>query len=169
MPNYLYNGIELPALPEWNKDTHPYCTILVEKDFGEIYTRCYFTEYPMAQLNASTKDLCNAESDGNTAPQTGIIYYTLADGEWTNKQETTWSIFSVLCENLIYTNFDLYVFQTDILIMSASDPVPVGGEPETDLTNIDLYRKINGKPTKLTLYKKINGELKQIQLNEEEI
>ena len=41
--------------------------------------------------------------------------------------------------------------------------------PEFTLTARDLYRKINGKPTKLTLYKKINGELKQIQLNEEEI
>lgn len=32
-------------------------------------------------------------------------------------------------------------------------------DPETDLTNIDLYRKINGKPTKLTLYKKLGGKL----------
>lgn len=164
MPNYLYNGIELPALPEWNKDTQPYCTILVEMDFGEIYTRCYFTEYPMAQLKASTKNLCNAESDGWTAPQTQVTRYNLVDGEWVNKLDTVWSIYSVLCETLIYTNYNLYIFQTDTLVMPASDPVPV-----PTLTARDLYRKINGKPTKLTLYKKINGELKQIQLNEGDI
>lgn len=35
-------------------------------------------------------------------------------------------------------------------------------QPETDLTNIDLYRKINGKPTKLTLYKKLGGNLVKV-------
>jgi hypothetical protein len=30
---------------------------------------------------------------------------------------------------------------------------------ETTLTARDLYRKINGKPTKLTLYKKLGGKL----------
>lgn len=37
---------------------------------------------------------------------------------------------------------------------SASDPVPV-----PVLTERDLYRKINGQPTKLTLYKKLGGKL----------
>lgn len=32
-------------------------------------------------------------------------------------------------------------------------------EPDTTLTARDLYRKINGKPTKLTLYKKLGGKL----------
>ena len=32
-------------------------------------------------------------------------------------------------------------------------------EPEPTLTARDLYRKINGKPTKLTLYKKLGGKL----------
>lgn len=32
-------------------------------------------------------------------------------------------------------------------------------KPESALTERDLYRKINGQPTKLTLYKKVSGEL----------
>lgn len=132
MPNYLYNGTELPELPEWDKDTHPYCTILVENDFMGTFTRCYFTTSPMAQLNETTKNLCNAESDGSTAPTTQVTRYNLVDGEWTGKYDTVWSIFSVLCESLIYTNYDLCVFQTDTIVLPASDPVPVGGEPDPD-------------------------------------
>lgn len=32
MANYLYNGVELPALPEWDKETYPYAYIYYRSD-----------------------------------------------------------------------------------------------------------------------------------------
>lgn len=35
--NYLYNGVELPALPEWDKDTCPYA-VIYKSNLDSYYT-----------------------------------------------------------------------------------------------------------------------------------
>ena len=44
MPNYVYNGTELPKLPEWDKSTYPYAVIVKQGYLTKYYKlRCYAT------------------------------------------------------------------------------------------------------------------------------
>lgn len=39
MPNYLYNGIELPALPAWDKTAYSYAFIGIKDNEYYVVTR----------------------------------------------------------------------------------------------------------------------------------
>lgn len=162
---YYYNDVKLPALPEpdptkisalCTKDDIPYCMIFDQSESKPDYP--YVVCWGVGEWHHETAEnynYCNDQYaiycayDGNTwCDQHGLMTgggtYLVGKPIWANRDVTTWN----------GTEFVLY--------LPASDPVPVGGEPEqpeTDLTARDLYRKINGKPTKLPLYKKLGGKL----------
>ena len=35
--NFLYNGVKLPALPEWDKEKYPYAAMNLGANYGVLY------------------------------------------------------------------------------------------------------------------------------------
>ena len=46
---YLYNGVRLPALPEWDKETYPYA--LIHHEFSNDYYRLCLCDKPLKYTN----------------------------------------------------------------------------------------------------------------------
>lgn len=179
MVKYLYNGVELPTLPEWDIEQYPYAIIIYGEHYvgdEEKYTRLYVSPNPFVILDQSL--LLEISGD---LPITFLFCNLGDDGdEWNDFTEHTvyeipniTPVFSTI--DLFWSNHDLY-YSTDTningelagtLYLAASTPIPVGGVPA--LTARDLYRKINGKPTKLTLYKKINNKLVALDEHTKEV
>lgn len=158
MPNYLYNGIELPALPEWDKTKYPYAIITIAKSpsIGGI-------EYTQRKLTLLSSYQMGYNQVGNWAVNSVGDFqeydYFTSNSEWTEADVNYADAKTPAVVNIKWANFDI-LNEDGSVYLAASDPVPVGGEPEQPtLTERDLYRKINGQPTKLTLYKKVGGEL----------
>lgn len=114
---YLYNGVRLPALPEWDREAYPFATIFYN-DVQKLYA-----------LNMTTQGILFKDgkwSHGYTG------YYescTMDEGEtdWGKivKYGASGSSGSVVWSTeVVWTNYDLY--DTDgNLYMTKSNPVPV--------------------------------------------
>lgn len=152
MANYLYNGVELPALPEWDKTAYPYAIICesVQESFDgitEVRINLKATKSPQTKIGSFLE------------ANTPICRSYLKDDKWGTPYVDNWFWDYEHNDNIIWSNHDV-LYSDGSVYLAASDPVPVGEEPEQPtLTARDLYRKINGKPTKLTLYKKLGGKL----------
>lgn len=133
--NYLYNGVELPELPDFTID-NPTLMIGYDQD-GSYYIGAYIS---------TTDKVNNTDGIGTQYVGVNIPSYKNVGNAWEPNSKLT--IITVT-----WSNKDLY-FSNGTLWLSASDPIPV-----LSLTERDLYRKINGQPTKLTLYKKVGGKL----------
>lgn len=151
MANYLYNGIELPELPEWDKASYPYAMITegTVLNYGKYFLYCAVNPI-IESLNGYGEATGYVKINGNYLRTGATAEGADSWGEFTEVTST-----DKLLTNTppLWTNTDIY-YRDGSLYLAASDPVPV-----TVLTARDLYRKINGKPTKLTLYKKLGGKL----------
>ena len=152
MANYLYNGVELPALPEWDKEAYPYAYIACLN--GTQYFLKIFSEQQTV-------------GDGGFMLMSSPNLYKLTDGEWAS--------FSSLGAGgtLIWCNVDAYYNTGDAvdeelrgtLFLAASDPIPVDGEPETsEALPVSPYLRKNGSWQKQDTYKRVGGKwVKQTQ------
>lgn len=119
MAYYLYNGVELPALPEWDKETHPYAVIRVAT--FALFTKALL--YIMQDFH-----LYDADSfQSTTGDMVCSITWTTANGmdtdaEWSEFGETGTSTFGLA--ETIWSNFDIYN-EDGTLYLAASEPVPV--------------------------------------------
>lgn len=129
MPNYLYNGIELPALPEWDKEAYPFCAIVETSTEGE-YRLVLLTEEH--RINSS-----NCLWGAFIRP-----YCIVVDGAWV-QQEDSFIIGGY--KTVKWVNYDAYYFDysdwelAGTLYLAASDPVLVGGEPEQQRTVFNFF------------------------------
>ncbi|MBQ1233657.1 MAG: hypothetical protein IIX86_09010 [Clostridia bacterium] len=165
MSKYFYNDIELPKIPSRDETIYPYAVI--SKVVGNDYIVQFFQK--PYRVNTTTTamrgfvDYVNGDIyvfsayDVNTKEWMEQQYYTVNTDSTSDDYRTPRAYFPK------WSNYDLYA--TDgTLLLPASDPVPV-----TTLTARDLYRKINGKPTKLTLYKKLGGKLVPLDEHTKEV
>ena len=119
---YLYNGVRLPALPEWDKTTYPYALL---RHFHGGNASTYWLEL------FSVAPAFYADSYGIIAfryVSQAKIQYKLADGEWVHNWTGTTSGGSYSLEDnaIIWTNFDIK--NTDsgsVYYPKSPDPVPV--------------------------------------------
>jgi hypothetical protein len=156
MANYLYNGVELPALPDYDKTKFPYAYIITTNYENHPYHLRLYTS-PFLPKSGDTQRVYILED----STMDDRVWYLGADN-WSGRNENHVDNYddnkTPLWNNERYSTF--VWANTDILnadgsiYLAASDPVPV-----LALTDSDLYRKINGQPTKLTLYKKVSDKL----------
>lgn len=118
-----YNGVELPELPDWDKETYPYAYILLGDD------NAYYFRYKDTKIEV-----------GNG----GIITNSTIDYHWYKYDSSEWKPLDAYFGNLtvIWCNTDCYYKQWGVsdglggtLYLSATDPV-------TTYTNADVT--ING-------------------------
>lgn len=121
MPNYLYNGVELPELPEWDKEKYPYAYIgRGQNMFFEYQYTLYLTEKP---LLFAFGILCNSD-----------MYYTtykckeeqISNGVWSIVTEDEHgAIRGAAASPSVWSNYDIYEEDsTTVIYLAASAPVP---------------------------------------------
>lgn len=129
---YLYNGVQLPPLPDWDREAYPYAVM-------SLYEIDWFGTSGTAQLWLYSQ---HPESSGDTLelwlPQIGDLMYEIKSDSLASLAEfTDWGSPTTITErkgysidNAGWANFDMY-YQTNIdgkkgqLYLAASDPVPV--------------------------------------------
>lgn len=123
--NYLYNGVALPALPEWDKAVFPYAVIENNSDNVILY---------LSKVCPSAGFL----DDGiNTAIHAYGEYgdvqtYGVKDGLWVAEFTVAYMYF--YDETLLWTNTDI-LHEDNTVFFAASDPIPVV-TPEIDPTSM---------------------------------
>lgn len=119
---YLYNGIRLPALPEWDRGAYPYAYIWQSASDQTCYLSC--SSVPLVVYGADEYYLPSADGEPMEA-------YRIVDGSWGFWYETTTStsatnqIANALTKRpLVWANYDISR-EDDTVYLAASDPVPV--------------------------------------------
>lgn len=108
---YLYNGVRLPALPEWDKEKYPYVTVV---DF----TSGLYGAIPGTYERPLTHE------DGRiTTEQPDCLFYMISQ---TNLKYSEWTeATNYISGRVIWANYDVFDIDGVTLYMSASDPAPV--------------------------------------------
>lgn len=120
---YSYNGVELPALPEWDKETYPVAII------------CYFSFLQKYQLRVCSEFVYQIDSDGSY--DVGVLNYMsfVSSGvdSWSGSSSVSdgplW-ITDVGSDYILWTNTDI-LYEDGTVATAASEPVPVGGTSGT--------------------------------------
>ena len=165
MPNYLYNGVELPELPKWDKETYPYAVIVEVLLLGTPASwELYLTSTPLAASTESKKYL-KATADGHGVKY--MIDLSQDHTDWTDESDvelTSGADVVSIDKDLMMTthalrwcNYDVFNYEQDTIYLAASYPInaetgeeihdyEIGNtEPEPTLTDSDFYKVINGK------------------------
>ena len=117
---FLYNGVKLPALPEWDKTVYPYAFIYIVTLDGTtgVYT-----------LVASSSSVMGYDGNGIICPAATVGQrYTVSEDSWAAAADS--DDFYIKRDNLIYTvwaNFDVLNSDGSVYV-AASEPVPVAGK-----------------------------------------
>lgn len=169
MAKYLYNGIELPALPAWDNKTYPYVLIFNLAPFG--YKGLFFTNNPPIPKSGSTTSVVYEIG-------TQQIYYTaLEDSEaWKFVKNKTFDDGSYYLNwtntNILNTDGSVYLpasYPIDAETGEEIHDYEVGNnepeEPETpDPLPVSPYLCQNGVWVKSDVYKQVgNTWVKQPQ------
>lgn len=129
---YLYNGIRLPALPEWDKANNPCAAIMRIEVDGVACALLAVAQYADSRFairsNDSGDPVVRVKVSGyyvgiNSFNCIAMFYAPLSGGEWVATTES----FSCNAEDLIWSNFDVADARTEdeAIFLAASTPVPV--------------------------------------------
>lgn len=119
---YLYNGVELPPLPEWDKETYPYAFISHRKSDGvyELYACSRIpTHSPVT------------EGDGIVVWYPAQLYLCTDDKSWVFKTQYSEELMEGnkvfvldIRKDHLWSNVDI-LNEDGTLCLAASDPIPV--------------------------------------------
>lgn len=153
MANYLYNGVELPALPEWDKTVYPYAVINTSELLAKPVYTLYLCSTPLVMAY-------NEEIGKNSIYLQDVTRYIAYRVIGTAME---WSVVSNGAENpsiviiyadentMIWSNHDI-INEDDIIYLAASNPIAVSVPPSPDLTSMYLGwlsgRRIAGQRVK---------------------
>lgn len=138
MANYLYNGVELPALPTWDKTTYPYAVIVEKyKTQGLPPNLVKITWYELyicdKEIQAISDNVCGAFDTSYTKSQ-------CTDGVWGDFAEPQHSD-SLGLSDVIWTYKTIYRSDGTIWL-AASDPIPVTTAPAPDAASMLMGRLV---------------------------
>lgn len=130
---YLYNGVRLPALPEWDREVYPFAFVTWINSSSSATAFLYCSTVPIykndetslfayviAKENGSM--ICYACS---TWPD-GELYedwHRFEDGDETVTAETKFTVLQTAA--IKWTNFDMLNYSDDSVYLAGSNPVPV--------------------------------------------
>lgn len=120
MGRYLYNGVEYPALPDWDKKTYPYACMHFQG------AQCFL--YIFSEPKHLIKEITTGYM--TTAVRAGESYmtaYAVRNGEFPEPKVNTAEAEGVYLRP-DWANYDVQNSDGTIYL-AASEPIPVGGEP----------------------------------------
>lgn len=108
---YMYNGVQLPELPEWDKETYPYAFI----NGDDTYYMLHVTDKPLKAIDGYMRS-----EEGTVAHE----YSELGDGVWKKFYQT--NIIAGVHTLLLpmWSNRDV-LNEDGSVYLSASEPIPV--------------------------------------------
>ena len=127
---YLYNGVRLPKLPEWDKAKYPYAVLAYGTGESVPYW-VYFCE-KQPYINSDDEIVINEKTGGTLVSPTGTSaiyyrYYNLEDTVGWEDNSTPASLLSPITlekTNVFWCSAD--ILNTDgTVFLAASEPVPV--------------------------------------------
>lgn len=128
---YLYNGVELPALPEWDKEAYPYAFIGYDVGDDEAYWFIAISDRPSVFTYRGKDYFGFLESSNYRVYCTSETPFSV----WGNLNDTV-GRFNMLLTKLVWCDFDA-LREDGTIYLAASDPVPVGGSDITTSTTND--------------------------------
>ena len=169
MPNYLYNNVELPALPEWDKSVYPYAVITSWGD-AKYGIMLFVSTTPLTYFAVS-----NTSFEGSIKkPYIHWRVYTDLNTNPNDWEVIDWGAdVSIYRPELIWANHDVVISGINTItsppvtewavgdvVLPASDPVPVLPDP----LPVSPYLPKNGAWVKHDVYKQVgNTWVKQPQ------
>jgi hypothetical protein len=125
--NYLYNGVELPALPEWDKEKYPYALIFEYTGAADCFGFYASSEKIQYSGNGNSPTLEYPVRHGRAICE---CYY--GDKEWGEISEGNGGAgIGIKAEQAVWSNFNIYT-EDGTLYLAASDPIPVGSAPDIE-------------------------------------
>lgn len=115
---YLYNGVRLPKLPEWDREKYPYAVITYMAITAQ-YKLSVFSECEHYK-NSAGKLLVGSQS-ASQEELSGYYAASLSDTEWHYADTPTRSAFA---NDVKWANFDIQNEDGSIRL-PASEPIPV--------------------------------------------
>lgn len=120
---YSYNGVVLPALPEWDREGYPYAVIMDLKSATNATSDfiVWFLDNPIV-FRGSYLSYANGINDGYAQN----YIYNNGDSGWVLNEEKTdfWDDLS-LSGDLVWTNTDILSEADGTVYLATSEPVPV--------------------------------------------
>ena len=110
---YLYNGVRLPPLPEWDKTTYPYAVI---DSSGDL---CVSKNSPRVENVMGTMKVC---ASGKTDDAVLIYKKDVATGNWEYFSSKMYKYIPL--DETVWTNTDI-LYNDETVFMEASEPIPV--------------------------------------------
>lgn len=176
----LYNGVKLPSLPEWDKETYPHAIIVDHRDYGSVVALMCFpansvkygTFYTGSASSPTERTLVYfAASDGVSLP---YARFTLTDGAWSEisygsvtapQSGTNYSY----AYYVPWTNTDIPNLDTGGIYMSATDPISLDGmtviEWDGDTTDLTVYEYTEESTGAVLLYYRVADAPSQAQMS----
>ena len=168
MQHYLYNGVELPALPEWDKTTYPYAVLWTRTvdSSGNLTTITVWVCNNPVIYDPETYKISSA-AGANYCSIRKLYQHDGTEEEWDVYGEGTLSgnyatlgqKYGGYTDTLIWANHDVRDPKNNI-VLPASDPIPVPEEPETpdlEWQGKDIYLCHNGQWVKCEAVRKMDG------------
>lgn len=132
---YLYNGVRLPALPEWDREAYPYAVICDSSSITapEQY-RLFVSAYPFVR-NGDNERITTSVVDSE-----GFNWYCTIESRlsstmlnvWTDFDEITFT--SAFSQKGVWANHDILDANGEVYL-AASTPIPIYNEPVNYLYN----------------------------------
>jgi hypothetical protein len=135
--NYLYNGVELPKLPEWDIAAYPYA-VMVYNHSTESY-EIHVTSAPLTRYTRSSPYTGEALTALPRAdyPHFNVGVFDHENGSWGNRyyaeytfnilgEPNCWHILNqnaYVASTVIWSNYNIFD-EDGTVFMAASDPVP---------------------------------------------
>lgn len=111
---YLYNGVRLPPLPEWDMEKYPYADIYYsENEYGNYVLR--FKSKPFEKMIGF---------DALKFDDAATAYYRAENDKWVYNSGSESSRGMTFYTDFVWTNTDL-ILSDGTVIMAASEPIPV--------------------------------------------
>lgn len=147
MANWLYNGVELPELPEWDKETYPYALIEYygeNSSFGataNLYVFDTLTGRKTIQISSSSTMTCIARSDGGTfnsmkarLMSAGEAVSSPGFGSVTNGNRTI-----ITTSDVLWANYDIPDYDNGGTIILATNPIRLDSKLAISLGQMMSY------------------------------
>ena len=127
MAKYLYNGVELPQLPEWDNVAYPYALIYRHIESGNYYLRCG----EQAFVDRTHATVPNIYQSGKS------VWYSNDGSAWKyGDSDVAGDTISPTYNNIIWTNHNILSTKDSSVYLAASDPIPVTSSPAPDPTSM---------------------------------
>lgn len=121
---FLYNGVRLPPLPEWNTEAYPYAIIHYETDTNDV--RSYYLHvYSREPAAYSSGNLLLVPYNGSTFQRMYTAFDEGKEISFTDPKEVSYDAMNIT-KYAIWTNFDIRFKGTNnVYFEKSDDPEPV--------------------------------------------